>query len=116
MSDYIPKNNKDIFRHSRPTAEVAKEIHERIQTGEAFEEQDKPQRASVQAEMVRVNTRISKEINDWLDEQSASSGVPKSTLIFLALEQYMSHKKAANMLPLVQQLMADVERMKNSSN
>jgi hypothetical protein len=112
---------KDFFRHSRPVAEVAEEIHQRIQTGEAFEEkpsdeeQDKPQRASAQAEMVRVNTRISKEINDWLDEQSASSGVPKSTLIFLALEQYMSHKKAANMLPLVQQLMVDVERMKNGA-
>lgn len=41
------------------------------------------------AEMVRVNTRISKTLNDWLDNRSNETGVPKSTLIFLALEQYM---------------------------
>lgn len=63
------------------------------------------------AEMVRVNTRISKEINEWLDERSANTGVPKSTLIYLALEQYMQHQKAATMLPLVQQLVNDVKQL-----
>lgn len=67
------------------------------------------------AQMVRVNTRISKEINEWLDEQTAATGVPKSTLIYLALEQYMNHKKAANMLPVLQQLMVDVERLKDAT-
>jgi len=41
------------------------------------------------AEMVRVNARISKTLNDWLDKRSKETGVPKSTLIFLGLEQYM---------------------------
>jgi len=42
------------------------------------------------AEMVRVNTRISKLLNEWLDNRSDITGVPKSTLVFLALEQYMT--------------------------
>jgi len=40
-------------------------------------------------EMVRVNTRISKLVNDWLEERTRVTGVPKSTLIYLALEQYI---------------------------
>lgn len=40
-------------------------------------------------EMVRINTRISKQLNEWLDNRSRETGLPKSTLVFLALEQYM---------------------------
>lgn len=46
------------------------------------------------AEMVRVNTRISVVLNEWLDKRSDDTGVPKSTLIFLALEQYMQQTEA----------------------
>lgn len=45
------------------------------------------------AEMVRVNTRISKTINEWLDEQSKETGVPKSTIVMLALENYYREKE-----------------------
>lgn len=38
--------------------------------------------------MLRVNTRISKQLNEWLDKYSEESGLPKSTLIFLAIENY----------------------------
>jgi len=40
------------------------------------------------AEMVRINTRISKSANEWLDKRSDETGIPKSTLIFLAIENY----------------------------
>ena len=43
--------------------------------------------------MVRINTRISKTLNDWLDKRSKETGVPKSTLVFLAIEQYMQQQK-----------------------
>ena len=46
------------------------------------------------AEMVRLNTRISADLNKWLDEESERTGVPKSTIIFLALEQYYTQKIA----------------------
>lgn len=45
------------------------------------------------ADMVRVNTRISKTLNAWLDEQSKETGVPKSTLVMLALENYYTQKE-----------------------
>lgn len=44
---------------------------------------------TVEREAVRVNSRISAEINDWLDQRSKKTGVPKSSIIHLALEQYM---------------------------
>lgn len=45
------------------------------------------------ADMVRVNTRISKTLNEWLDEESRKTGVPKSTLVMLALENYYTQKE-----------------------
>lgn len=48
--------------------------------------------------MVRINTRISKTLNDWLDKRSKETGVPKSTLVFLAIEHYMQQQKALDMV------------------
>lgn len=45
------------------------------------------------AEMVRVNTRIGFDANAWLDAESERTGVPKSTLIHLAVEQYIQQKE-----------------------
>lgn len=45
------------------------------------------------AEMYRVNTRIGVDANEWLDEESKRTGVPKSTLIHLAVEQYIQQKE-----------------------
>lgn len=44
-------------------------------------------------EMVRVNTRISEVANDWLDSESNRTGIPKSTLILLAVENYIREKE-----------------------
>jgi hypothetical protein len=55
------------------------------------------------AEMVRVNTRISSELNDWLDDYSARTGVPKSTIIHLALEHYIMQKRAIDSMDVVAQ-------------
>jgi len=60
------------------------------------------------AEMVRVNTRVSSKVNEWLDEYSEATGMPKSTIIFLAIEQYKRDLEALssmqNMSAIVQQL------------
>lgn len=45
------------------------------------------------ADMVRVNTRISKTLNAWLDKESQETGVPKSTLVMLALENYYTQRE-----------------------
>lgn len=66
------------------------------------------------AEMVRVNTRISTEVNEWLDNESKRSGVPKSTLIFLALESYMTQKIAMRQVNVLAKLVDDIETLKTN--
>ena len=56
------------------------------------------ERMKKMAEMVRVNTRISKNLNDWLDEQTEETGLPKSTQIMLAVEMYQQQKQAKGQL------------------
>lgn len=53
-------------------------------------------------EMVRINTRISAEVNDWLDERSKKTGVPKSSIVYIALEQYMIQLRSMNALEFSQ--------------
>lgn len=62
-------------------------------------------------DMVRVNTRISSAANDWLDNQSFTTGVPKSTLILLAIESYIQQKEAVTMMADMGQLVAAIERL-----
>jgi len=45
-------------------------------------------------EMHRLNVRISLKANDWLDKESAQTGFSKSTMVTLALEQYIQEKQA----------------------
>lgn len=61
-------------------------------------------------QMVRINTRISKKLNDWLDKQSEETGVPKSTLIYLALDSYVQQKETVDTMGLMLQ---KIEEMKN---
>ena len=41
-------------------------------------------------EMKRVNTKLSIEQHEWLEEESKRKGIPKSTLIMMAIEKYMN--------------------------
>lgn len=61
------------------------------------------------AEMVRINTRISSSLNEWLDKQSERTGVPKSTLIHLALEQYVNQKEAIDVMGLMMKKLEALE-------
>lgn len=65
------------------------------------------------AEMVRVNTRVSKEVNDWLDNKSARTGVSKSTLIYLALEQYIQQQHVVSEMPKMMELLEELKKVKN---
>ena len=44
----------------------------------------------------RVNARLGYTQNKWLDEESARTGISKSSLIQMAVEQYISQKQAIN--------------------
>lgn len=63
--------------------------------------------------MVRVNTRISKQANDWLDNQSETSGVPKSTLILLAIENYIQQKEVMERMSDMSVLMDKLNAIEN---
>lgn len=64
--------------------------------------------APEEREMVRVNTRISAELNDWLDDKSKKSGVPKSAIIHMALEQYVTQTRSVEALQLSQGTLRDL--------
>lgn len=46
------------------------------------------------AEMIRINTRVSPQMMAWLDERTKTTGIPKSTLIMLAIEDYKRQSEA----------------------
>lgn len=63
--------------------------------------------------MVRVNTRISKKANEWLDDNSKTSGIPKSTLILLAIENYIQQKEVMERMSDMNELMQKLEKIEN---
>lgn len=65
------------------------------------------------AEMVRVNTRISKTLNDWLDERSDKTGVPKSTIVMLALEDYHKEKEVMKAMGDMGSIMLKLEQLES---
>lgn len=66
------------------------------------------------AEMVRVNTRISKPVNDWLDQRSEETGVPKSTLIFLAIENYKKESDVMEMMGDMGSIMVKLDELEKA--
>lgn len=69
------------------------------------------------AEMVRINTRISKTLNDWLDAKSEETGVPKSTLVFMSLDATMNQEKAMEVVKdasVLQSLIQEIQTLKES--
>lgn len=51
---------------------------------------------AVERNIVRVNSRLGFTQNAWLDDESKRTGISKSSLIQLAVEQYISQKQALN--------------------
>lgn len=62
-------------------------------------------------EMVRVNTRISAVLNNWLDEHSNATGIPKSTIVMLAIEQYKQQKEAMDKVDVMSKMLEKLEQM-----
>lgn len=62
-------------------------------------------------EMVRINTRFSADLNDWLDTESKSSGLPKSSIIMMAVENYRREKTAFQSLADMGELVAKIDNL-----
>lgn len=52
-----------------------------------------------QAELQRVNIRVSPEVHEWFKWRSEKTGVPMSSLMFLALEQYIQQQQLIPHVP-----------------
>lgn len=68
------------------------------------------------AELVRVNTNITKDLNDWLNERSKKTGFSKSTLIHLALDNYRNDVELMNELPSLTKIMAELQYLENKKS
>lgn len=50
---------------------------------------------------VRLNTRVSRQTNEWLDKKSAEMAISKSALVAIAVENYRKEIETVNNLPLL---------------
>lgn len=59
--------------------------------------------------MIRVNTRVSPEMMSWIDKRSEETGIPKSTIVMLALENYKQQFEAMDMTAILGELVKRLE-------
>lgn len=62
--------------------------------------------------LVRVNTRLSTTINDWLDDESKETGLSKSALIMIAVEQYYQQREGLKRMGDMSRIMDELEKIK----
>lgn len=61
----------------------------------------------------RVNSRLGYTQNKWLDEESKRTGISKSSLIQMAVEQYIAQKQALNAMYDINALVEKLENIEN---
>lgn len=59
--------------------------------------------------MFRINARIGQKQNQWLDKESAATGISKSALLSMALEQYIQQKETIDAMNNMQALYTKLE-------
>lgn len=47
----------------------------------------------MEREMIRVNTRMPVDLNEWLDAEAARTGLSKSAIVMMATENYRKEKE-----------------------
>ena len=63
------------------------------------------------AEMFRLNTRVSVQANEWLDNESEKTGIPKSVLVLMAVEQYIHNKEVMSNMADMGGIVKALERL-----
>lgn len=67
---------------------------------------------------VRINIRIPADINDYLDTESKRTGVPKSSLVYMMIDKYISDKKAIDNIggiPVMFNQLANIEESQKNN-
>lgn len=57
---------------------------------------------------MRLNTKVSYDLNEWLDKRSLAMGISKSALVAVAIENYRKETDVVEVLP---QLLIKLEEM-----
>jgi hypothetical protein len=65
------------------------------------------------AKMVRVNIAVSQMLKDWFDERSEETGIPKSTLMFMAMETHVQQQKAMESMRDINKLQLLMDEIDN---
>lgn len=66
------------------------------------------------AEMVRINTRISATANEWLDNESKITGLPKSTIVMMAIDNFIREKEAFVRMADMGEIVAKLEQLEKT--
>lgn len=61
--------------------------------------------------LFRVNARISTSQNEWLDKESEKTGISKSGLVQMAVEQYISQKETITAMNNMHDMYAKLEEI-----
>lgn len=64
-------------------------------------------------EMVRVNTRLAVDLNDWFDAESKKTGLSKSSMIMMAAENYRREREALKGMADMGDLVAKIEKLED---
>lgn len=54
--------------------------------------------------LFRLNVRVSQKQNTWLEDESAETGLSKSALVQLAVENYIQQKKTVDAMGTMNEL------------
>lgn len=65
----------------------------------------------MEKEMVRVNTRLPLDLNEWLDSEASRTGLSKSAIVMMATENYRREKEVMKSMADMGQLVEKIERL-----
>lgn len=64
-------------------------------------------------QIVRLSVRVSKENNDYLDKKSMQTGISKSALVQIAVEQYRQQAEAVSAMNNMEVLLEQLEKIQD---
>ena len=65
---------------------------------------------------VRVGSRVSPEVNKWLDKKSSEMGISKSAVIAVAIENYMKEQEVVKGIPEMLEVMKKLNQSTKQSD
>jgi predicted DNA-binding protein len=67
----------------------------------------------VSDKLFRLNVRLSQESNSWLDQESARTGLSKSSIMAFALENYIQQREVVKNMDNMKMIYEKLEQMED---